>query len=177
MDDRLLRLKRWLHRTKLGRYSFCDALNSKRQKELIQIAKGDSSELQTGQLPTVPTVIGKSESRRRNFREHGNSLLEWKINDYYYLVLCYDFKMRIPYGWISCDPTNPYSVNPEFWLKFTGWPDSYLERLIEALPGIAAEWIREDKYISQEFVKIEKIQAIRNKVKKLREQRENIMNQ
>lgn len=169
MDDRIQRLKRWLHRTQLSRYAFWDSLNNKRQKELIQIAKVDSSELQAGQLPTVPTVIGRSESRRRNFCEYGNSLLIWDIKGCYSLVLCYDFKMRIPYGWISSDPLSPYSVNPEFWLKFTGWPDSYLERLLEALPDIASEWIREDEYISHEFVKIEKIREIRQIVQKLKE--------
>lgn len=57
-------------------------------------------------------------------------------------------------------------------MKFTGWPNEYIERLLTILPAMAEEWHREDQYIKEEFVKIEKVRAIRRKVELLKAKRD-----
>lgn len=177
MDERILRLKRWLHRTRLTETQFRKALMKKRRDELVRIAKGDCSAIKKGQLPDARDIRDERHSWSQQFMEKNDYLLTLPLEGKYFLVLCgnkYEPRYRFSHGWICSDDWDfPYRVNPDCWLKFTGWPNEYLERLLTVLPDMAKEWIREDEYVTEEFVKINKIRSIRLKVQKLKEQRDN----
>ena len=175
MDERILRLKRWLHRTRLTETQFRDALMKKRRDELVRIAKGDCSAIKKGQLPDARDIRDARHPWSQQFVEENDYLLTLPLEGEYKLVLCgnkFGPRYRFAHGWICSDDVGFYRVNPDCWLKFTGWPTEYLERLLTVLPDMAKEWIREDEYVTEEFVKINKIRSIRLKVQMLKEQRE-----
>lgn len=178
MNERILRLKRWLHRTRLSETQFRDALMKKRRDELVRIAKGDCSAIKKDQLPDACDIRDARHPWSQQFVEENDYLLTLPLEGKYELILCgnkHEPHYRFAHGWICSDDDNPYwpyRVNPDCWLKFTGWPNEYLERLLTVLPDMAKEWIREDEYVTMEFVKIEKIRAIRQKVELLERLRE-----
>lgn len=171
----MLRLKRWLHRTRLSETQFRDALMKKRRDELVRFAKGDCSAIKKGQSPDARDIRDARHPWSQQFVEENDYLLTLPLEGKYELILCgnkYEPHYRFAHGWICSDDVGSYRVNPDCWLKFTGWPTEYLERLLTVLPDMAKEWIREDEYVTEEFVKINKIRSIRLKVQKLKEQRE-----
>lgn len=180
MDERILRLKRWLHRTRLREYEFQNVLMKKRCEELVRIAKGDGSAIKKGQLPDARIICDERQPWSLDFGEVDDYRMFLHLDGGYELLLCgnkYEPHYRFSHGWISSAeydtnwPYYPFGVNPYWWLKFNGWPTEYLERLMTVLPDMAKEWKREDEYIEAEFVKKEKIRAIRQKVEYLKAQR------
>lgn len=180
MDERIEKLKRWLHRTHLSEYGFHDVLMKKRRDELMRIVKGDGSAIKEGQSPCSYFIRQEQHPWSQTLQPFGKHMLLLPLGKQIYeynLVLYenkYSPKSLIPYGWICEYLIRSWTVDvdPQCWLKFTGWPNEYLERLLTILPEIAKEWHREDLYIREEFVKINKIRAIRRKVELLKAKRD-----
>lgn len=175
MDERIQRLKRWLHRTRLSEWQFRSALMKKRRDELVRIVKDGGPTIKIDKVPDARIIRVKRYPWSYKFEDVGNRLLVLPLGGEYKLVLDatnHITTYRFAHGWICSRSVSSYQVDPDCWIKFTGWTDQHFERMLAILPDLVKEWIREDEYVTEEFVKINKIRAIRLKVQKLKEQRE-----
>lgn len=175
MDERIQRLKRWLHRTRLSEWQFRSALMKKRRDELVRIVKDGGPAIMKGQLPDARIIRIMNPLWSYKFEEVENRLLMLPLGGTYKLVLDANkhiITYRFAHGWICTRSVSAYQVDPDCWIKFTGWTEEHFDRMLAILPDLVKEWIREDEYVTEEFVKINKIRAIRLKVQKLKEQRE-----
>lgn len=174
MDERIQRLKRWLHRTRLSEWQFRSALMKKRRDELVRIAKDGGPAIMKGQLPNARIIRINKPLWRYKFEDVGNRLLMLPLGGTYKLVLDANkhiITYRVAHGWICSRDVSTYRVDPDCWIKFTGWTEEHFDRMLAILPDLVTEWIREDEYITAEFVKIHKIRAIRQRVEQLKAQR------
>lgn len=111
MTERILRLKRWLRRTRLSETRFRDALMKKRRDELVRIAKGDCSAIMKGQLPDACDIRDVRHPWSQQFVEENDYLLTLPLEGKYKLILCgnkHEPHYRFAHGWICSDDDNPY---------------------------------------------------------------------